>query len=290
MVDLIIGGSSCQILAKEISDELKVELGAITTTRFPDGELYVRIDSDVKDKECAVIQSTCRPQDSNLFELFAILETLKDLGAKRITTVVPYFGYGRQDKRFKPGEAISARVAAKHISLHSDEFYAVNIHEKALLKFFQIPAQALDAAPALGEYFKSYELVEPLVIGPDDGAKDLAEGVSKVLGCKCDVIEKKRIAPGKVEMKKKELNAKDKDVVIVDDIIDSGSTVLSALEMLRSQDAANVFVGCVHPVLTGNIAARLFAAGSVDVVATNTIPSQISFITASSVIAPALSK
>ncbi len=290
MVDIIIGGSSCQVLAREVSDELKVELGAITTTRFPDGELYLRIDSDVKDKECAVVQSTCRPHDSNIFELLTILETLKDLGAKKITTFVPYFGYGRQDKRFKQGEAISARVVAKHISLHSDEFYTINIHEKESLKFFQIPAQALDAAPVLGEYFRSYEMVEPMVIGPDDGAKDLAEGVSKALGCKYEFIDKKRTAPGKVEMKRKELNVKGKDAIIVDDIIDSGSTVLGALEMLRSQEAANVFVACVHPVLTGNITSRLFASGALDVVATNTIPSQISFITVSGLIALALSK
>lgn len=288
MADLVLGGSSCQVLAKEISDELQLELASLVSKRFPDGEGYIRIEGDVKGKSCIVVQSTCRPQDSNLFELLSLLETLKELGAKHITTVVPYYGYGRQDKTFNPREAVSARVVAKHIGMHSDEFYTVNVHEEEILKYFDIPAHSLDASPALGEYFKTYELDNPLVIGSDIGATGIAGEAAKVLGCKHKVVEKERLAPGKVKMGEKELAVAGRDVILLDDMIDSGSTMLGCTSMLRKQGVGNILVGCVHPVLTGNVVTRLFAAGAVDVVATNTIPSQISFITVSGIISRAL--
>ncbi|MFQ5886969.1 MAG: ribose-phosphate diphosphokinase, partial [Anaerolineae bacterium] len=206
-----------------------------------------------------------------------------------VITVIPYYGYGRQDKAFKDGEAVSARVFAKHVSMHSDEFYTINVHEDEILKFFEIPAHGLDASSTLGDYLKTYELEDPLVIGPDEGAGRLAMGAAKVLGCDHDMLEKSRIAPGEVEMTPKKLNVEGRDVFLVDDMIDSGGTMLEAMDMLRSQKARNVFVGCVHPVLTGNVVSQLFSAGAVDVVATNTIPSDISFITVSGIIAGALS-
>ncbi|MBI5253251.1 MAG: ribose-phosphate diphosphokinase, partial [Euryarchaeota archaeon] len=278
------------ILAKEVADELGSELGQLTIKNFPDGERYLRIDSDVKGKDCVAIQSTSKPQDSNLFELLAILETLKDMGAGKISTVVPYFGYGRQDKRFLGGEAVSARVAAKHIQMNSDEFFTVNVHQTEILKFFSIPVAILDAAPVLGDYFKIHQLEAPVVIGPDKGAIELAKSVAGIVGCGSDYIEKRRIAPGQVEMKPKNLDVANKDVILVDDMIDTGSTMIEAINMLRAQKAGNVLVGCVHPVLTGNVVTRLFGAGAVDAVATNTIPSQISFITVAPLIANALKK
>lgn len=286
----VFGGSACQILAKEVADELGSEVGQLTVKNFPDGEYYLRIDGDVKGKDCVVVQSTSKPQDSNLFELLAILETLKDLGASKISTVVPYFGYGRQDKRFLGGEAVSARVAAKHIQMNSDEFFTVNVHQTEILKFFSIPATVLDAAPVLGDYFKTHELEAPVVIGPDKGAIELAKSVANIIGCGSDYIEKRRIAPGQVEMKPKNLDIAGKDVILVDDMIDTGSTMIEAINMLRAQKAGNVLVGCVHPVLTGNVVTRLFGAGAADAVATNTIPSQISFITVAPLIANALKK
>lgn len=287
---IVFGGSMCQTLAKEAADELNFELGQLTIKNFPDGERYLRIDSEVKGKDCIVIQSTSKPQDSNLLELLVILETLRDLGANKISTVVPYFGYGRQDKRFIDGEAVTARVIAKHIQLHSDEFFTINVHQTEILKFFSISATVLDAAPMLGDYFKTHELEAPVVIGPDKGAIELAKNVASVIGCSYDYLEKRRIAPGQVEMKPKNLDIADKDVIFVDDMIDTGGTMLEAINMLRTQKAGNVLVGCVHPVLTGNVVTKLFGAGAVDVIATNTIPSQISFITVAPLIASALKK
>jgi ribose-phosphate pyrophosphokinase len=285
---IIFGGSTCQSLAREIAGELGCELGHLTIKWFPDGERYLCVDSDVKGKECIVIQSTPKPQDENIMELLQLLDTLKENGAGKVTTVVPYFGYGRQDKRFKEGENLTSKTIAKHIELNSDAFYSVNIHKKHIVDFFKIPAKELDASPILGEYFKTHELEAPVVIGPDDGAERLAAGVAEVMSCPFDYLEKKRLGPGQVEMKPKKIDVAGKDVILVDDIIDSGGTMIEAMKMLSAQGAANIMIGTIHPVLTGNIIARLFSSGAADVVATNTINSQVSYLTVSSLIAEAL--
>ena len=285
---IIFGGSTCQSLAREVAGELGCQLGQLTIKHFPDGERYLRVDTDVKGKECIVIQSTPKPQDENIMELLQLLDTLKENGAKKITTVVPYFGYGRQDKCFTEGENLTSKTVAKHIELNSDEFYSINIHKKHIMDFFKIPSHELDASQILGEYFKTHALEAPVVIGPDDGAERLAAGVADVISCPFDYLEKKRLGPGSVEMKPKKIDVAGKDVILVDDIIDTGGTMVEAMKMLLSQGAASILVGTVHPVLTGNIIARLFSSGAADVVATNTINSQISYLTVSSLIAEAL--
>lgn len=285
---VVFGGSTCQVLAMEIAREADFEAGYLTIKKFPDGERYLRIESDVEGKECIVVQSTCRPQDKNVLELLSILDTLRDLGAEKIISVVPYYGYSRQDKSFNPGECISSKTIAKHIQLNSDAFFTVNIHQKHVLDFFEIPAEELDATPLLGEYYKTLGLETPVVVAPDKGAKALAEGVAKVLGCDTDYLKKKRLGPGRVEVKPKEVEVQGSDMIIVDDIIDSGGTMLEAMKMLKAQGAEEVFIGCIHPVLTGNITTRLYSAGAADVVATNTIPSQISRVSVSPLIAKAL--
>lgn len=285
---IIFGGSTCQSLAREVAGELGCRLGKLTIKWFLDGERYIRVESDVKGKDCIVIQSTSRPQDSNIMELLQVLDTLKENGAANVVTVVPYFGYGRQDKSFSPGENVTSKTIAKHIEMNSDAFYTINIHKKHIIDFFKIPAIELDASPILGDYFKMHKLEAPVVIGPDEGAERLAKGVADVIGCPFDYLQKTRLGPGKVEMKPKNVDVKGKDVILVDDIIDSGGTMVEAMKMLQSRGAANILVGTVHPVLTGNIIARLFSGGAADVVATNTINSQISYLTVSALIAEAL--
>jgi len=288
MGEIIFGGSTCQSLAREVAGEVGCGLGKLTIKWFPDGERYVRIESDVKGKDCIVIQSTSRPQDANIMELLQLLDTLKENGAANVVTVVPYFGYGRQDKVFNPGENVPSKTIAKHIELNSDAFYTINVHQKHIMDFFKIPATELDASPILGEYFKTYKLESPVVIGPDEGAERLAKGVAKVIGCPFDYLQKTRLGPGKVETKPKNIDAKGKNIIIVDDIIDSGGTMAEAMKMLQSRGAASILMGTVHPVLTGNIIARLFSDGAADIVATNTINSQISYLTVSALIAEAL--
>ncbi|MEE9564318.1 MAG: ribose-phosphate diphosphokinase [Candidatus Hydrothermarchaeaceae archaeon] len=285
---IIFGGSTCQSLAREVAGEIDCGLGKLTIKWFPDGERYLRVESDVKGKDCIVIQSTSKPQDANIMELLQLLDTLKENGAANIATVVPYFGYGRQDKSFSPGENVTSKTVAKHIELNSDAFYSINIHKKHIMDSFEIPATELDASPILGEYFKTYGLEAPVVIGPDDGAERLAKEVANIIGCPFDYLEKKRLGPERVEMKPKNIDVAKKDVILIDDIIDSGGTMIEAIKMLQSRGAANILIGAVHPVLIGNVIARLFSGGAADLVATNTINSQISYLTVSSLIAEAI--
>ena len=285
---IVFGGSSCQVLGKEVSDGLGVDFGSLFVKKFPDGELYLRVDSEVKGEDVVVVQSISKPHGENLWELLLLLDTLKDLGCGKITTVVPYYGYGRQDKVFNRGEALSSRAIAQHIQLNSDEFLTINLHEKHILDFFTIPSRELDATPLLGEYYGSFDLDCPLVLAPDSGALQLAEGVSKGLGADCNHLEKNRLEPCKVETKSKNVNAKGRDVIIVDDMIDSGGTIVEALKILKDQGAGDIYVSCVHPLFTGNVMGRLFSSGAVDIVATNTINSQVSFVTVSSLIIEAL--
>jgi ribose-phosphate pyrophosphokinase len=283
---VVFGGSSCEVLAREVGSD--AEIGSLTLKKFPDGERYIKIETDVQGSECIVVQSICRPQDENLWELLSILSTLRDLEAEKIVSVVPYYGYGRQDKRFNPGECLTAKVVAQHIQLHSDEFLTINLHHSHILDFFDIPSKELDASSLLGNYFKEKGLKKPTVVAPDEGAQRLAKAVADKLNCEADYLEKTRLGPGEVEMKPKTLDVKGKEVILVDDIIDSGGTMFEAMKMLKARGAEDIWIGCVHPVLTGNIVTRLYAAGARDVVATNTIPSQISRISVAPLIKDAL--
>ncbi|WP_456473709.1 ribose-phosphate diphosphokinase [Candidatus Pyrohabitans sp.] len=285
---IVIPGTASQVLAKEVADELNAELAGITCKVFPDGELYLRIEGEVANEECVVVQSTPRPQNRNIFELLALLETLREGGAAKITAVVPYLAYARQDRSFTQGEAVTSRVLAKHISLNADEFVGINLHESTILDYFTIEAGEIDASPELGEYFRSMKLDDCVVIGPDRGALPMAERVAGRLGCEYDHLEKTRLGPGEVVVKPKNLNIQGRNALIVDDIIDSGGSMVEAIKMLKAQGAADIYVACVHPVATGSAISRLFAAGAREVVGTNTIPSQISFISVAPLIAGAL--
>ena len=181
---MIIGGSASQDLASHVAKELGEEICYVETKKFPDGERYLRIDGQIED-EVTVIQSTGYPQDENLMELMFIVSTLKDLGAKKVKVVVPYLGYARQEKRFKDGESVSAKIICNLIeAAGADEFITFNIHEECVLNFFDIPARNLSAMPAIAEYLnkkifkKSNE--KPLVIAPDKGAYGFAQEISEI--------------------------------------------------------------------------------------------------------------
>ncbi len=284
---MIIGGSASQKLAAKVARELGETLCPLETRKFPDGERYIRIKGDVTDN-AVVIQSTGYPQDQNLIELFLILKTLTSLDVKNIKVVIPYFGYGRQEKRFKEGEAVSAAVIAGLIeSSGASEFYSINLHEDGLCDLFDIPAYNLSAMPLvanyIGERFKN-----PLIIAPDKGALPFAEEIAELLGCECDHLEKIRLSPEKVETKTKNLDVKGKDAIIIDDIISTGGTIVNASNILRKHGASKVIVSCIHPVLVEDALLKIFSAGVDDVISTDTLKSDVSLISVASLVAEAL--
>ena len=298
---MIIGGSASQDLAANVARELCEEVCYVETRKFPDGERYLRIPCEIKD-EVTVIQSTGYPQDENLMELLFIISNLKDLGAKKVRVVVPYMGYARQEKRFNPGETISAKIVCELIeAAGADEFITFNIHEKCVLDFFDIPARNLSAMPAIAEFLNETSDEKPLIIAPDKGAYGFAQEISEIIGCDCTYLTKVRLGPDKVETKIVDVrcdsesentvnvdSVKGKHAIIIDDIIATGGTIVNAINILKQYGASTIDVCCVHPILTNNGVTRIYSAGANKIIGTNSLSSDTSRVSLAKSIADAL--
>jgi ribose-phosphate pyrophosphokinase len=292
---LVIGGPTSEALASRVAKELGVDLGGLEVRRFPDGEKYLRVLSEVKDQTVAVVQSIHHTPDELLFEYLLLADALKDLGAKRVIAFMPYFAYARQDERFKPGEALSFKTVSKLIeSVGTDEIYTIDMHQHRVVKSseaFRIPAYNLSAMGLLADYVKKAgKLENPLVIGPDAEAEQWAKIAAERLGTDYDVFEKKRLGDTHVEVRPRKSNANGRDVLIVDDIISTGGTIVEAVKILQSQGARKVQVACTHAILAPGALAKINSAGVEDVVGTDTVPSPISRVTVAPLIADQLRK
>lgn len=286
---MIIGGSSSQKLAANIAREMGDVLCPLESRKFPDGERYIRIKGEVDDG-VVVVQSTGYPQDENLMELFLILKTIRRRGIEKIKTVIPYFGYGRQEKSFNTGEAISAEVVCQLIQQSgASEVYSINLHEEGICDLFNIPAHNLSAMPTIANYIRS-NVDDPVIVAPDKGALGFAQEIANILDCESDYLEKIRISPDKVDTKPKNLDVDGRDAVIIDDIISTGGTIVNACGILRKHGAKKILVSCVHPVLVEDALLKIFAAGADDVVGTDTLKSEVSSVSVASLVADALKK
>ncbi|MGQ9588344.1 MAG: ribose-phosphate diphosphokinase [Thermoplasmata archaeon] len=250
----VVGGSASQLLSKELAKCLKAKLAKVEVRRFPDDECYVRIDEDLDDREVFLVQ-TAWP-DRNIVELFLLQDAVREFDVSSLTTVVPYFGYARQDKQFKPGEPISARALARLIQLNTDEFVTVDVHALSVIDWFDtISAKNVPAYPEIGKHLKGKGI--ELILSPDEGRKALAKRVADVVSCEADFLVKERIDGETVKMTPKSLDVNDKKVAIVDDIISTGGTILKAAEQLRDQGAAKIFAVCTHGIFASNALTRL---------------------------------
>ena len=238
-----------------------------------------------------------------------ILRTLKDLGAEHIKVVVPYLGYGRQELRFKDGEAISAQLVSNLIEESgADEFISINLHEDSVRDFFNIPTANLSAMAPIAEYIAD-KVENPIIIAPDKGALGFAEEIAEILGCNCTYMSKVRLGPDKVETRIVDVQCdfdsedldkvkKDskvnidsvagKEAVIIDDIIATGGTIVNAIGILKEHGAKSVDVCCVHPVLVNDAVLKIMAAGARDLSSTDTLKSDVSCISVAKLIADAL--
>ena len=292
---IVIGGSSSENLANSVANQLSLTLAKAEIKRFPDGEKYLRVLNEVKDEHVVVIQSMHHTPDDFLFEYLLLVDTLKDLGAKKVTSFIPYFAYARQDERFKPGEALSFKTVSKLIeAVGTDEIYTIDMHQHRVLSssdVFRIPSHNLSAMPLLANYVrKEGKLRDPLVIGPDSEAEQWAKLAAETLGTDYDVFEKKRFAADKVEVRPKRANAKGRDILIVDDIISTGGTIIEASKILLSQGAKHIEVACTHPILATDALNRIRAAGVLNVIGTDTVPGPISYVSVAPLIAEHIKK
>jgi len=288
---VVIGGSSSYVLAIKLARELNTPLLETDIKRFPDGEKYVRIDGDLEGVEAIVVQSMYLTPDEYLMEYFLMVEALKDSGAKKVIGMIPYFAYARQDKRFNPGEAVSLRTVSRLIeTVGTDQLFTVDMHLHRvddMSKIFNIPAKNLTAIPDIARYIgANLSLENPLIIGPDEEAEQWAKIAAAQLETDYDVLEKKRISSTQVEITTRELEVKNRDIVIIDDIISTGGTIAKTIEALKKKDANRIVAACTHPILVDNALKKIYMAGAYNVIGTTTIPSPISVIE----IAPSLAE
>lgn len=290
---LVAGGSASKDLAEKVSKELDCEFVPIERKDFPDGEIYVRVPGEVDGKEILVVQSTCSPPNRNYMELFLTLDAVRDLGAEKISVAIPYLAYARQDKRFEPGEAVSLRTVSKLIeSSGAQEIFLVDLHAHRIgsaLDVFGIPTHNLTAAHLLAEYAeKECSLSDPVFLGPDEEAKKWARRAGEAIDADWDFMVKKRLDSKEVEITSRKLGVENRDVVIIDDIISTGGTMVEAIQILLEQGAKNVYSACTHPVLSGDALGDIKAAGAEEVIATDTIESEVSKVSVAPVIAEAI--
>jgi ribose-phosphate pyrophosphokinase len=221
-----------------------------------------------------------------------MLDTAKVLGAKKVTAVVPYLAFSRQDKRFLPGEVISAETIVKLIdSCGIDQFITVNIHSEDILNRFSIPNQNLSAITLLAEHFENRGLDRAFSLSPDKGAVELAEEADMVLRGGCGWLRKERDRyTGEIQVEKKSLKVKGRDVIVFDDIISTGGTIARAVKMLKTQGALRVYAACVHPLLIGDAKQKILQNGAEEIVGTDSIPSFVKKVSLAPLIAEALAR
>jgi len=234
---------------------------------FPDGESYVRLLSSVKGEHVVLVQTT--HPDPKAVEFLLLADAIRDAGGRRLTAVVPYFGYGRQDKRSLEGEAISAKTIAKHIAVDCDELLTASFHNPDLLSAFPLRTQEVSGIPALGRYLRTADV--DMLLAPDSNAIRLVKEAATIAGKPYDHLEKKRIDSYTVTVAHKELGVRDKSVAIVDDVISTGGTIATATHELKSQGARRVVAACVHGLFVGNAEESLRVCD--EIVSTDTIVS-----------------
>ncbi|WP_461863986.1 ribose-phosphate diphosphokinase [Thermococcus sp.] len=262
---------------RHLEDEIKILGGELIETeikKFPDGEKYVRVLGSAE--EVTVVQSTFAPQDEHIVELILIADALRERGAERLRAVVPYFAYSRQDRVTKEGEPVSVRAVMRALGTYYDELYVFDMHNPETLKFFPGKAVNLSPARAIADYFVE-RLGDGLVLAPDKGARERARAVAERLGLEFSHFEKERISPTEVRMTPVDVDVRGKNVLIVDDIISTGGTMVRAANLLKEMGAGKVFVAATHGVFAEGAIERV--SNAVDELAvTNTIPTPVSRI------------
>lgn len=270
---ILFSGNANRALSQEIADYLGAPLGDAEVSRFADGEILVQILENVRGADVFVIQPTCRPVNENLMELLVIIDALKRASAWRITAVMPYYGYGRQDRKVQPRVPITAKLVADLLTAAGvHRVLTMDLHAGQIQGFFTTPVDHLFAAPVLLKYFQERMLVEAVVVSPDAGGVERARAFAKRLGTPLAFIDKRRTGPNEAKVMHIVGDVEGRDVIIVDDMIDTGGTLMQAVPALLEKGANRIFASCTHPVLSGRAMERIDGSVLEEVVVTNTIP------------------
>ncbi len=269
----LFAGNSNPALAREICDYLGINLGEATVSQFSDGEIRVRIEENVRGADVFVVQSCCPPVNTSIMELLIMMDALKRSSASRITAVIPYFGYARQDRKDQPRVPITAKLMADLITTAgADRVLTMDLHAGQIQGFFNIPVDHLYALPVLLDYINKQGAKDLVIVSPDAGGVERARAFAKRLQAQLAIIDKRREGPNKAQVMNIIGDVEGRSALLLDDMIDTGGTIVQAAEACAKKGARTVWAGCTHAVLSGPALERLQQSSLSDVVVTNTIP------------------
>ena len=269
----VFTGNANPQLAREICEALQIPLGQAVVGRFSDGEIRIKIEENVRGCDVFIVQSTFPPSE-NLLELLLMIDAMRRSSAHRITVVIPYYGYARQDKKDEPRVPISAKVIANLLeTAGADRILTIDLHVEQIQGFFDIPVDHLYAAPVFIEHLQDFELEDLVVVSPDPGRVNRARAMAKRLGnLPIAIIDKRRPSPNIAEVMNVVGDVEDKNSLIIDDIVDSGGTIIGASNALKQKGVRKITVCCTHPLLSGNSTSRIKQSKIEEMIVTNTIP------------------
>jgi len=269
----LFSGNSNHSLSKEICDYLGISLGLATVSTFSDGEIYVRIEENVRGSHVFVVQSASEPVNTHIMELLILIDAMKRASAREITAVIPYYGYARQDRKDQPRVPITAKLVADLVaSAGADRVLTIDLHTGQIQGFFNIPVDHLYASPVLLDYFKKKEFDNLVVVSPDAGGVERARAFAKRMHVGLAIIDKRREGPNRTKIMNIIGEVSKRDVLILDDMIDTAGTIAQAAAAIKAKGAFRILAGCTHSVFSGPAITRLNEAPIDEIVVTNTVP------------------
>jgi len=286
----VISGKSSEDLARKLSKRIKANLVKSEVKIFPDGESKITLRGNLSKRKSIVVQSIYPPVDTNLVQALSLISKAKETSSE-VIAVIPYMGYARQDREFLPGEIVTMKVLGKLFKgAGASKIIAVDIHSRIGFKHFTIKTKNVTAIPDLVQYFKKMSLKNPLVVSPDQGGKDRAKEFAKKFESEYIALEKKRDRKtGKVKIKTKNSDeVAGRDLILVDDMISTGGSIIKATQFLKKQKCKRVYVACTHALLMNDAEKKIKKAGVTRIVSANTIPGKTSVVDVSSTIAKAI--
>jgi ribose-phosphate pyrophosphokinase len=268
---LVMSGSANRLLAEELAQHLETQLCQVTLRRFADGEIFVKIDENVRGRDVFIVQPT-NPPAENILELLLLMDAAKRASAARITAVIPYFGYARQDRKDQPRVAISAKLMANLVSMAgADRVLAIDFHQHQLQGFFDLPVDHLYAAPVFVSHYRQKEFKDLVVVASDVGGAKMARGFAKRLNASLAIIDKRRTAANVAEAVNVVGEVEGRDCMIPDDMIDTGGTMTEAVYALKRLGAGKIYICATHALLSGPACERLSQAPVEEIAVTNSI-------------------
>ncbi|MEK7851699.1 MAG: ribose-phosphate pyrophosphokinase [Deltaproteobacteria bacterium] len=295
----LFSGTSNRPLAQEMCDSLGIPIGKAAIKRFSDSEIFFQVEENVRGADVFVVQSTCYPGNDNLMELLIMIDAMKRASADRITAVLPYYGYARQDRKVAPRTPITAKLVADLITTAgADRMLCMDLHAGQIQGFFNIPVDHLYATPVILDYIKKHFDDDIVIVSPDAGGVERARAFAKMLNCSLAIIDKRRTAPNVAEVMNIIGEVEGKVAILVDDMVDTAGTLAQGAKAIKDNGAKKVYACSTHPVLSGPAISRIEQSVMEELVVTNTIPlskdgaacSKIKVLSVASILAEAIKR